>query len=106
MADFLAAGAAFFLLGLLRGLSTCLFLCAPGMISIIISEKAGMARSLWLGFLLSLPRILFLTALGALLGFVGFEVVNAAPSAAHSWPYPPAPTFSWGSCSFSWERGY
>jgi cytochrome c biogenesis protein CcdA len=79
MAGFLAAGAAFFLWGLLRGLSTCLFLCAPGMVSIIVNEKAGMARSLWLGVLLSLPRILFLTALGAVLGFVGFEVVNAAP---------------------------
>ena len=44
-----------------------------------INEKAGMARSLWLGFLLSLPRILFLTALGALLGFIGFEVLSAAP---------------------------
>jgi cytochrome c biogenesis protein CcdA len=79
MADFIAAGAAFFLWGLLRGLSTCLFLCAPGMIPIIVNEKAGMARSLWLGFLLSLPRILFLTALGALLGFIGFEVLSAAP---------------------------
>jgi cytochrome c biogenesis protein CcdA len=79
MADLLAATAAFFLWGLLRGLSTCLFLCAPGMIPILVNEKAGMARSLWLGFLLSLPRILFLTALGALLGFIGFEVLAAAP---------------------------
>jgi sulfite exporter TauE/SafE len=85
MADFLAAGAAFFLWGLLRGLSTCLFLCAPGMIPIIVNEKAGMARSLWLGFLLSLPRILFLTALGALLGFIGFEVLNAAPVRGALW---------------------
>jgi sulfite exporter TauE/SafE len=79
MADIIAAGAAFFLWGLLRGLTTCLFLCAPGMIPIIVNEKAGMARSLWLGFLLSLPRILFLTALGAILGFIGFEVLSAAP---------------------------
>jgi len=85
MADFLAAGAAFFLWGLLRGLSTCLFLCAPGMIPIIVNEKAGMARSLWLGFLLSLPRILFLTALGALLGFIGFEALNAAPVRGALW---------------------
>jgi cytochrome c biogenesis protein CcdA len=85
MADLLAAGAAFFLWGLLRGLSTCLFLCAPGMIPIIVNEKAGMARSLWLGFLLSLPRILFLTALGALLGFIGFEVLNAAPVHSALW---------------------
>jgi len=85
MADFLTAGAAFFLWGLIRGLSTCLFLCAPGMIPIIVNEKAGMARSLWLGFLLSLPRILFLTALGALLGFMGFEVLNAAPVRGALW---------------------
>jgi len=85
MADFLAAGAAFFLWGLLRGLTTCLFLCAPGMIPIIVNEKAGIARSLWLGFLLSLPRLLFLTALGALLGFVGFEVLNSAPVRGALW---------------------
>ena len=85
MADCLAAGAAFFLWGLLRGLTTCLFLCAPGMIPIIVNERAGMARSLWLGLLLSLPRVLFLTALGALLGFMGFEVLSAAPVHGALW---------------------
>jgi len=77
MTDLLSPAAAAFLLGLFRGLSICLFLCAPGMIPLLVSEKAGLGRSLWLGFLLSLPRLIFLTALGALLGFVSFEVVNS-----------------------------
>jgi sulfite exporter TauE/SafE len=79
MTDIAGAAAAFFLWGLSRGLSTCLFLCAPGMIPIIVNEKAGLVRSLWLGFLLSLPRILVLTAMGAAIGLASFEVLSALP---------------------------
>ena len=85
MTDIAPALLAFFLWGLSRGLTTCLFLCAPGMIPIIVNERARLPRSLWLGFLLSLPRILLLTGLGAAIGFVSFEALSAAPLRGAFW---------------------
>ncbi|MEM2870159.1 MAG: hypothetical protein QW379_07045 [Thermoplasmata archaeon] len=82
MPDLLAAMAAALLLGTLRGLSVCLLVCAPGMIPVIIGEGAGPLRSLRLGLLLSLPRILVLTALGAVLGLLSFGLASAAPARA------------------------
>lgn len=78
MTDLAPALLAFFLWGLSRGLTTCLFVCAPGMIPVLVNERAGLGRSLWLGFLLSLPRILLLTALGAAIGFLSFETLRMA----------------------------
>jgi len=85
MTDIAPALLAFFLWGLSRGLTTCLFLCAPGMIPVMVNERAGLFRSLWLGFLLSLPRILLLTALGAVIGYVSFEALSAAQVKGAFW---------------------
>jgi len=74
--EILGPALAAFLLGLARGITVCLMLCAPGMIPLIINEKAGPLRSLFLGFLMSLPRILLLTALGAILGFLSYELFS------------------------------
>lgn len=78
MTDLAPALLAFFLWGVSRGISTCLLVCAPGMIPVMVNEKAGILRALWLGFLLSLPRILLLTALGAAIGFLSFETIKLA----------------------------
>jgi len=85
MTDLAPALLAFFLWGLSRGLTTCLFLCAPGMIPVMVNERAGVLRSLWLGFLLSLPRVLLLTALGAIIGYVSFEALRAAQLKGAFW---------------------
>ena len=85
MTDIAPALLAFFLWGLSRGLTTCLFLCAPGMIPLLVNERARPLRSLWLGFLLSLPRILLLTILGAGIGFVSFEVLSVAQVKGAFW---------------------
>jgi sulfite exporter TauE/SafE len=74
MWEILGPATAAFLIGLARGMTVCLMLCAPGMIPLILNEKAGMARSMFLGFLLSLPRMLLLTLLGAVLGYISFEL--------------------------------
>jgi len=85
MAEMGAVLLAFFIWGLARGLSTCLFLCAPGMVSIMVNERAGMLRSLRLGLVLSLPRILLLTSLGAVLGLAGFEALGAVQARDAVW---------------------
>jgi hypothetical protein len=51
----------------------------------MVNEKAGMLRSLWLGFLLSVPRILLLTGLGAAIGYASFEVFSVAQVKGAFW---------------------
>jgi sulfite exporter TauE/SafE len=85
MTDLAPALLAFFLWGLSRGLTTCLFLCAPGMIPVLVNERAGVLRSLWLGFLLSLPRVLLLTLLGAVIGYLSFETLHLAQVKGAFW---------------------
>ncbi|MGQ9582824.1 MAG: hypothetical protein ACUVV6_04840 [Thermoplasmatota archaeon] len=82
MTDILAPAAAALLLGLLRGLSLCLLVRAPGLVPVLVSEGSGPLRSLYLALLLSLPRLLLLTALGALLGLISFGVASSGPARA------------------------
>jgi hypothetical protein len=59
-----------FLLGIARGASTCALICAPGMMPYIIVRKLSYLESLKLGILFNIPRILMLTALGAVVGYL------------------------------------
>ncbi len=65
-----------FLLGLLRGSAVCATVCAPGLIPITISEKLTRKEALTLGIIFNLPRITILTILGAVVGFISFNLVE------------------------------
>lgn len=72
--DFLSLLFASFALGLARGSSTCVLVCAPGMIPYIVEKKSSITTGLKYGLIFNIPRILLLTALGAFVGYLGFEI--------------------------------
>ena len=59
-------------MGLIRGTSVCATVCAPGMVSYIVVNKFSWRESAMLGLIFNLPRILVLTAVGAIVGYIAF----------------------------------
>jgi hypothetical protein len=62
--------------GLVRGSSVCSMVCAPGVLSYIASKKANWKEALCYGIFFSIPRILVLTVLGGVIGFLSFTAVS------------------------------
>ncbi len=59
-------------LGLIRGTSICATVCAPGMVSYIAVKKYSVRESVRLGLIFNLPRIIILTAVGGIAGYIVF----------------------------------
>lgn len=62
--------------GIVRGASVCSAVCAPGILSYIASKKVSWKEGLRYGFIFSIPRIIILTVLGGIIGFLSFTVVS------------------------------
>lgn len=75
MEIFLILGA-MLIAGIVRGSSVCSLVCAPGILSYIASKKVNWKESLRYGVIFSIPRILVLTVLGGVIGFISFTVVS------------------------------
>lgn len=60
--------------GLVRGSSVCSMICAPGIISYVASKKVNWKKGMYYGIIFSIPRILVLTVLGGIIGFLSFTV--------------------------------
>ena len=63
--------------GMRKGASVCVTICTPSLIPHIIEKKMSWRQGLKAGILFNLPRIIFLTAIGALIGYVSFELIHA-----------------------------
>lgn len=63
--------------GIVRGASVCSAVCAPGILSYIASKKVSWKEGLQYGFIFSIPRIIILTVLGGVIGFLSFTVVSS-----------------------------
>jgi sulfite exporter TauE/SafE len=59
-------------LGLAKGLSLCLITCAPGIVPYLVSKQYDWKKCLRLGIIFNLPRIIVLTILGVILGYISF----------------------------------
>lgn len=59
-----------FLWGLTRGTSICATVCAPGMVSYIAVNKYSWKQAAKLGLIFNLPRIIILTVLGGIVGYI------------------------------------
>ena len=75
MEIFLILGA-MLIAGLARGSSVCSMVCAPGILSYIASKKINWKEALRYSIIFSIPRILVLTVLGGIIGFLSFTVVS------------------------------
>ena len=73
MEIFLILGA-MLIAGLARGSSVCSMVCAPGILSYIASKKINWKEALRYSIIFSIPRILVLTVLGGIIGFLSFTV--------------------------------
>lgn len=73
MEIFLILGA-MLIAGLARGSSVCSMVCAPGIISYVASKKVNWKKGIYYGIIFSIPRILVLTVLGGIIGFLSFTV--------------------------------
>ena len=62
--------------GFVRGASVCSAVCAPGILSYIASKKVSWKEGLRYGFIFSIPRIIILTVLGGVIGFLSFTAVS------------------------------
>ncbi|MDI6916964.1 MAG: hypothetical protein QMC80_04115 [Thermoplasmatales archaeon] len=62
--------------GIVRGAGVCSMVCAPGILSYIASKKVNWKEGLRYGFIFSIPRIVVLTILGGVIGFLSFTVVS------------------------------
>lgn len=60
--------------GLVRGSSVCSMICAPGIISYVASKKVNWKKGMYYGIIFSIPRILVLTVLSGIIGFLSFTV--------------------------------
>lgn len=75
MEIFLILGA-MLIAGIVRGSSVCSLICAPGILSYIASKKVNWKEGMRYGIFFSIPRILVLTVLGGIIGFLSFTVVS------------------------------
>lgn len=74
-----------FLLGTVQGLTVCNLTCGPLLILRLAGQSRGAREGLGLSFLFSLPRIIILTILGALLGALGFSISSLAGLSSFPW---------------------
>lgn len=61
-------------LGLAKGSSVCLVTCAPGIVPYLISKQYDWKKCLKLGIIFNLPRIIILTILGMILGYISYSI--------------------------------
>jgi cytochrome c biogenesis protein CcdA len=74
-----------FLLGTVQGLTVCNLTCGPLLILRLAGQSRGAREGLGLSFLFSLPRIIILTILGAILGALGFSISSLAGLSSFPW---------------------
>jgi len=65
-----------FLFGLFRGGTFCSICCGPGMMTYIISKNLSFRRSILLGVIFNIPRIVILTLVGGIIGYMGFFITQ------------------------------
>ena len=70
----------FFFVGVARGTAVCTFICGAGIVPYIVLGKKNPAQAFKISFLFSLPRIIFLTILGIVIGAVSYGL-NSLSSA-------------------------
>ena len=63
-----------FVLGLSRGAVICTTVCGPGLISYLVLNRKSPRQSLKLTFFFCIPRILLLTILGGVVGYLTYEI--------------------------------
>lgn len=73
------------LFGVFQGLTVCNLTCGPLLILRLAGQARGANEGLKLSFLFSLPRILILTVLGALLGALGYSTSSLADLSSFPW---------------------
>ncbi len=62
--------------GLRKGSTICATVCAPGLIPYIAERRLDWKEGFKVGLIFNLPRILFLTAFGAIVGYVSFTLIS------------------------------
>jgi len=63
-----------FFWGLRKGSMICATVCAPGLLPYIGEKRVGWKRGVWMGVVFNLPRMVLLTLLGAVLGYVAYTM--------------------------------
>jgi len=71
--------------GLRRGASVCATLCLPAIFPTIVEQKGGWKGGAKVALLFNLPRIVALTALGAVVGLAGFILHGSLSSLNETW---------------------
>jgi sulfite exporter TauE/SafE len=77
MVEFMFILASAFLAGLIRGTSACTALCAPAIVPYIASKQSNWREGVRIGILINLPRIVLLSTIGAVIGFVSFSILQS-----------------------------
>jgi cytochrome c biogenesis protein CcdA len=85
MESMMAILALMFVLGAVQGLTVCNLTCGPLLILRLAGQSRGAREGLGLSFLFSLPRIVILTLLGAILGALGFSISALAGLSSFPW---------------------
>ncbi len=62
--------------GLVRGSTVCSMICAPSIISYVASKKRNWKEGMRYGIIFSIPKILVLTVLGGIIGFLSFTTAG------------------------------
>lgn len=62
--------------GLRKGSTICATVCAPGLIPYIAERRLDWKEGFKVGLIFNLPRILLLTAIGAIVGYVSFALLS------------------------------
>lgn len=73
------------LLGIFQGLTVCNLTCGPLLFLRLAGRGKGAREGLRISLLYGLPRILILTALGALLGGLGYTLTTIGDLSEHQW---------------------
>jgi len=60
-------------LGLAKGSSLCLVTCAPGIVPYLVSKQYDWKKCLRLGIIFNLPRLIILSILGIILGYISYS---------------------------------
>jgi len=73
------------LLGIFQGLTVCNLTCGPLLFLRLAGRGKGAREGLRISLLYGLPRIFILTALGALLGGLGYTLTTIGDLSEHQW---------------------
>jgi len=84
MDDLMVIGA-LFLVGAVQGLTVCNLTCGPLLLLRLAGEGEGFKRGLRLSLMFSLPRMVLLTVLGAVLGAVGYSAAELSGVSGRPW---------------------